>query len=161
MTKINVLYHYCPIKIKKESHNEFGEIAASFNTMAKKLEEYSSSDLERLMMVKKRIETLINNMSEALIGLDETGKILFMNDTALTISNLKKEVVIGNQIQEVAKSNDLIRTLASELILNAKPEPIKLYADQKESYFEKEFIPIKIIPTSEKEEKKYRKCNPA
>ncbi|HRP90716.1 MAG TPA: ATP-binding protein [Edaphocola sp.] len=140
-------------RVHFESHNEFGELAASFNTMAKKLEEYSSSDLERLMMAKKRIETLINNMSEAVIGLDEIGKILFMNDTALSISNLKKEAVIGNQIQEVAKNNDLIRTLASELILNAKPEPIKIYADQKESYFEKEFIPIKIIPTGEKEEK--------
>ncbi len=140
-------------RVHFESHNEFGGLAQSFNTMAQKLQEYNNSDLERLMMAKKRIETLINNMREPVIGLDESGVILFMNDTALTISNLKQEAVIGKQIQEVAKNNDLIRTLASELILNAKPEPIKIYADQKESYFEKEFIPIKIIPTGEKEEK--------
>ena len=140
-------------RVHFESHNEFGELAQSFNTMAKKLEEYSSSDLERLMMAKKRIETLINNMREPVIGLDENGTVLFMNDTALNIANLKKEVVIGSQIQEVAKSNDLIKTLANELHSNTKQEPLKIYADNKESYFEKEFIPIKIIPTGEKEEK--------
>lgn len=36
---------------------------------------------------------------------------------------------------------------------NLKKEPVKIYADNKESYFEKEIIPIKIIPTGEKEEK--------
>ena len=36
---------------------------------------------------------------------------------------------------------------------NSRKEPVKIYADNKESYFEKEIIPIKIVPTGEKEEK--------
>ena len=35
----------------------------------------------------------------------------------------------------------------------SKNAPVKIYADNKESYFDKEIIPIKIIPTGEKEEK--------
>lgn len=145
-------------RVHFESHNEFGELAQSFNTMAQKLQEYSSSDLERLMMAKKRIETLINNMREPVIGIDENQTILFMNDMAMQISNLKQEDILGKSIQEIAKYNDLIRKLITDLLqpnnsIVEKQSQIKIYADNKESYFEKEFIPIKIIPTGEKEEK--------
>lgn len=145
-------------RVHFEEHNEFGDLAQSFNTMAQKLQEYSSSDVERLMMAKKRIETLINNMSEPVIGIDENKTVLFMNDRALQISNLKQEDVLGKNIQEIAKYNDLIRKLITDLLQSSettgeKQTPIKIYADNKESYFEKEIVSIKIIPTGEKEEK--------
>ena len=41
------------------NHNEYGDLAKSFNTMAQKLEEYSSSSLHKLTFEKKRLETLI------------------------------------------------------------------------------------------------------
>ena len=102
-------------RVNFESFNEFGELAKSFNTMAEKLEEYSNSSLARLMMAKQRIETLINNMSEPVIGLDETQIVLFMNDIALKITGLQKEGVIGKSIQDIAKQNDLIKTLVQDL----------------------------------------------
>lgn len=145
-------------RVHFENQGEFGELAQSFNTMAQKLEEYSSTSLSKLMMEKKRIETLINNMSEPVIGLDESHVILFMNDTALKISSLKKEDVVGKPIFEIAKYNDLIKTLWKDLEdkdnldPNSKLVPVKIYANNKESYFEKEIIPINIIPTGEKTE---------
>jgi len=146
-------------RVHFEKHNEFGELASSFNTMAEKLEEYKAGNLEKLMMEKKRIETLINNMNDPVIGLDENNLILFMNDTALKATGLKKEDVLNKSIQNIAEKNDLIRSLLKEF--NApqkvdkelKQEPFKIFADNKESYFNKQIIPIKIIPTGEKEEK--------
>lgn len=143
-------------RVHFESHSEFGELARSFNTMAQKLEEYSNSSLAKLMMEKQRIETLINNMSEPVIGLDEANILLFMNDIALKIAGLQKDNVIGKSILDIAKQNDLVKTLAQDLVTNdnnTKILPIKIYANDKESYFEKEIIPIKITPTGEKEEK--------
>jgi len=142
-----------------EKHNEFGDLAAAFNTMAQKLEEYKTSNIEKLMMEKKRIETLINNINDPVIGLDEKKRILFMNDVALKISSLNAEDTIGKMIQDVAVNNDLIRSLIQDLFPVAgekerpKQEQIKIYADDKESYFEKQIIPINIIPTGEQEEK--------
>lgn len=138
--------------------DEFGELAASFNTMAEKLEEYQASSVQKLLIEKKRIETLINNMNDPVIGLDENMKILFMNHMALKISGLKSEQVIGKSVEALALRNDLIRSLVQETYENNRQKettklPVKIYADNKESYFAKEIIPIKIIPTGEQIEK--------
>lgn len=144
-------------RVHFEQHNEFGELASAFNTMAQKLKEYSNSNLAKLMMEKKRIETLINNMSEPVIGLDDEQAVLFMNDVALKITGLRKEDVVGKPILDIARENDLIKALVQDLSGNnpdkMKSRPVKIYADNKESYFEREIIPIKIIPTGEKQEK--------
>lgn len=146
-------------RVHFEGHNEFGDLAKSFNTMAQKLEEYRAGNIEKLLMEKKRTETLINNMREPVIGLDQMNKVLFMNNNALKITGLKSEDVINKPVQEIAAHNDLVRTLTKDLFINDdnsiihKIEPIKIYADNKESYFEKELIPIKIIPTGEEHEK--------
>jgi two-component system, NtrC family, sensor histidine kinase KinB len=143
-------------RVHFEKHNEFGDLANAFNTMAEKLEEYNSSNVSKLMMEKKRIETLINNMHDPVIGLDELKRIIFINNTALKIAGLKSEEAIGKPVQEIAMTNDLIRSLVQSLFgkpSSEKTEPVKIYADNKESYFEKEIIPINIIPTGEKEEK--------
>ncbi|MCO5231797.1 MAG: ATP-binding protein [Chitinophagales bacterium] len=139
-------------RVHFESHNEFGELAHSFNVMAEKLEEYKVSNLAKLMMEKERIETLINNMHHPIIMLDENKNIIFINDEALKVSGLKLDEVKGKQAQEVAVYNDLIRSLIKDLILpsNSKPiQPINIFADNKESFFEKEIIPISIVPTAE------------
>ncbi|WP_312312869.1 HAMP domain-containing sensor histidine kinase [Empedobacter brevis] len=140
-------------RVHFESHNEFGELAKSFNTMAQKLEEYSESKLDKILKGKKRIETLIDNLHDPVIGIDENKKVLFANEKALTISGLRKEEFIEKRIQDIAVTNDLIRTIIKNLFLpkdeNTKSEQLKIYADGKESYFEKEVVDINIIPTGE------------
>ena len=124
--------------------------------MAQKLEEYSESKLDKIIQGKKRIETLINNMHDPVIGIDENKNILFINDEALVITGLKEAEVLGKQIQEVAVYNDLVRTLTKDLLLPEKQRTekvIKIFADNKESYFEKEFVDIQIIPTGEENPK--------
>lgn len=144
-------------RIRLSQKDEFGTLADAFNKMAEKLQEYDSSSLAKLLMEKKRIETLINNMHDPVIGLDENKKILFANNEALKITGLKEEDITGKPVQDVAVANDLVRSLIKEMIVigtdvtSQKKEPLKIYADNKESYFEKEIVPISITPTGEKE----------
>ena len=138
-----------------ESRSEFGELAKFFNTMAEKLQEYSESKLDKIIRGKKRIETLIDNMHDPVIGIDENKKVLFVNDEALKITGLRQENFVGKLIQDVAVNNDLVRDLIKQMIhpenIGSDKEPMKIYADGKESYFEKEIIDINVIPTGEKE----------
>jgi len=137
------------------SHNEFGELAESFNKMAQKLDGYNHSNLSKLMMEKKRIETLINNMHDPVIGLDEQMKIIFINHEALKITGIQPQASLGRSVKELAKQNDLIRTLIQDLPAGEsatsfiETKPIKIYADGKESYFNREIISIDQVPAGE------------
>lgn len=132
-------------------HNEFGDLARSFNVMAEKLQEYNNSNLYSLSFEKKRLETLINKMHDPIIGLDTSNSILFVNDEALTIFGLKQSDVVGKNVADLAVNNDLIRMLITSET-NEKILPIKIFADDRESYFEKEVVDITITPTGEEKE---------
>lgn len=139
--------------------DEFGQLASSFNTMAEKLEEYDNSNLSQILMEKKRTEALINNMHEPVIGLDENKHILFANQEAVKITGMLMSDMLGRSAVDLAVHNDLIRVLIQEkqesngLTTQASTPSLKIYADDKESYFEKEIVDITIIPTGERQKK--------
>jgi len=139
-------------RIHYEKRNEFGELANSFNTMAEKLEEYAESKLDKILKGKKRIDTLINKMHDPVIGIDEQKIVLFANEEALKIIGLQSDQLIGKQIQDVAVTNDLVRDFIKDLFQEEKKREsalLKIYANGKESYFEKEIVDIDIVPTGE------------
>ncbi|KQT26007.1 PAS domain-containing sensor histidine kinase [Chryseobacterium sp. Leaf405] len=139
-------------RVHFKGSEEFNDLANSFNIMAEKLQEYESSTLSEQLMDKKRIETLVNNMHDAVIGLDENHFIYMINDEALKITNLNKDEIIGKTAHEVAVNNDLVRELLKN-IDHPVQEPIKIVSDHKENYFEQDIIPINIVKTGEKEKK--------
>lgn len=141
-------------RVHFQEHNEFGDLAESFNTMATKLQEYQESNINKLLIEKKRTETLINNMQEPVIELDAEQRLLSMNDKALQVMGLKLNDIKGKRAQDIALTNDLFRHLIQDLysFKDEKKSPIKIFNNGKESYFEKELIPIKIVPTGEREE---------
>lgn len=142
-------------RVHFESHGEFGELAKSFNAMAQKLEEYNNSNLAKLMMEKKRVETLIDKMHDPVIGLDEKMRIIFSNEEANQILGLTDSELIGFHSRDLALKNDLLRELIKDINVTEKniisTKPIKIFANGKESYFEKDIQHIAIIPTGEKQ----------
>ncbi|MGE5383373.1 MAG: ATP-binding protein [Omnitrophica WOR_2 bacterium] len=126
---------------------EFKELVLSFNSMARELDEYTKSNLARLMMAIKRMEALIEKMNEPVIGLDESGVIIFANNSARNITGLEKDQLIGKNATDLALTNDLIRTLMRDIYNpneGSKNEPLKIYANGKESYFEIEVLNITL-----------------
>lgn len=101
-------------------YEEFAAVANSFNRMAERLTEYRKSTLADIIQGKKYIEAIVNSITEPIIGLDGNRKILFANDVALTILNLKRENVIGKSAAELALKNDLLRRLVRELVQPTK-----------------------------------------
>lgn len=136
-------------RLEFPGNREFESVAESFNDMAAKLDEYRRSSLDDLMAAKKRIEAIVDTLHEPIVGLDPDRRILFMNREALSVLNLPEEVV-GRNATEVALSNDLLRRLIRGLYGEKQQgdgqEPLKIYADNKESYFQVENTPLYITP---------------
>ncbi len=126
-------------RISLKKGDEFSELAESFNLMAERLDDFENSNLAKILFEKKRIETIINNMSDPIVGLDEQHNILFVNTSALRIFELSENELIGKPAAEAAKKNDLLHTL-----LNSNPTllPLKIYDNNKECYFTKEIWQI-------------------
>ena len=120
--------------------------------MAQKLEEYDNSNMAELLFEKKRIDAIINNMKDPVIGLDEKKKILFVNIAGLNVIGLNEKELVGKYAPDVAATNDLMRTLIKEIMSGEEqPEPVtlKIFADNKESFFTKDIYNVTLVPTGE------------
>lgn len=133
-------------------HNELGELAVSFNTMASKLEEYNISNLAKLLTEKKITETLINNIHYPIIGFDTTKKINLVNDEFIKVSGLSHATLVGANILEIASENDLISQIivdgSSNKAISSNEYPntrIHLEMHGKDIYFEKEIQEISLV----------------
>lgn len=130
-----------------ENEDEFTELADSFNGMVVKLNEWENSNLSKIKSEKSRIEAIIAQMQDAIIGLNEKGEVLFLNHLAAKLMSLDEDKVIGQNVAELMLKNELLKRII-------KPETndntLKIYADDKESYFLLENREI-IIPNYEEQ----------
>ena len=140
---LEIANHNYEKRLDMSGHEEFRQVADSFNSMAERLTEYRASTLNDILSAKKFLEAVVNSIHEPIIGLNCEHEILFINKEALTVLNLKREDVIRHSAEELSLKNDLLRRLVRELITpGEKKEPLKIYADNKESYFQASYITI-------------------
>lgn len=133
-------------RIHIDNKDEFGTLANAFNDMAGRLEYFESSNLNKLMFEKSRAESVINSLKDASIGIDKNNIVLFANQQALQFLGLKSEELVGKQVSEIAKKNDLFRFL----IENETAAPFKIVVDNRENYFTKEVIEIEQAESKNK-----------
>jgi len=124
-------------QIDFRSDDEFGELGQAFNTMTKKLDEFENSNLASILFEKKRIETIINSMHDAILGLDEKLIIIFANEVACTLIGMTAGQLNGRYAPDVALENDLLRNL----LVNDQPR-LKIFADNRESFYSRESLSV-------------------
>lgn len=149
---LEIAGHNYEKRLDMSDNEEFREVADSFNRMAERLTEYRASTLSDILSAKKFIEAIVNSIDDPVIGLNMEREILFINEEALNVLNMKRENVIRKSAEELALKNDLLRRLIRELVTpGEQKEPLKIYADNKESYFKASYVPI-INTEAEKDE---------
>ena len=98
-------------RIHIKNKDEFGQMADAFNSMAERLEYFESSNLNKLMFEKSRAESVINSLKDASIGLDKKDIVLFANEQALQLLNIRNEDIVGKKADDISKRNDLFKFL--------------------------------------------------
>jgi NtrC-family two-component system sensor histidine kinase KinB len=122
-------------RLEFNGSDEFAELAVSFNAMAHELNKWENSNLSKIQSEKLRIEAIIEQMQDAIIGLNERKEILFFNKVAGELLNLNGETVIGQNAEVLMKKNDLLNRILQD---KQTEKAMKIYADNKESYFQLE-----------------------
>ncbi|WP_431200057.1 ATP-binding protein [Mucilaginibacter sp. P19] len=130
----NKNYHQ---QIHFESDDEFGELGQAFNNMTRKLDEFENSNLASILFEKKRIETIINSMHDAIIGLDEKGVIIFANQVACNLIGMKADQLNGKYAPDIAIENDLMR----KLLVNDQAK-LRIFADEREGFYSRESLSV-------------------
>jgi signal transduction histidine kinase len=126
-------------RIYLKQKDELGDLAIAFNSMAEKLDLYEHSNLAKMQFEKSRIETIINQMRDGIIGLDAKKNILFLNVVAQKLMGLKESDIVGKYAPDVALKNDLMRKL---LQTDGDKKDLKIYLDDKEGFFNKDILDV-------------------
>jgi nitrate/nitrite-specific signal transduction histidine kinase len=121
--------------------DEFGEVATAFNEMAECLKGREHDNLSEIFAEKIRIETIIEQVHDAIIILNEKQEILFINTAAQNLLNLHEHKLTGKLAQQFASGNSLFKSiLGTERPISS----LKIEHDSKESVFQLESTEISI-----------------
>lgn len=128
-------------RLNFDEKSEFGKVAQSFNNMAEQLATFRSSSIAKIMATKRYLEIIINSIEEPIIGLDSQKTVLFANNAATNILNISPEKMINNSALDLSLTNDLLRRLIRGMEnADKKEEPLKIYSDNKENYFQVRYV---------------------
>ncbi|MFH5831032.1 ATP-binding protein [Halalkalibaculum sp. DA384] len=123
--------------------DEYEDLAEAFNQMARKLQEYENSNIDRIMSEKKRVETIINHMGDAVIGLDADNDILFANNKAIELIGYPKKEIVGEYAPDLASRSELFHEIMKSLSGDHEEEVNYLkIGNQNEHYFSIDVVPV-------------------
>lgn len=142
------------LKLQVKSNDEFGQLAGSFNFMAAKLEEYENSSLARLLLEKRRLDEIIDQMHEGILGLNEKKEIIFANKRILKLIGWSREALLGKYAPDIAVHNSLVQDLIADLLIDPRIleedqfKLVKIFEDEKEKMFSKHVVDILNNPSN-------------
>ncbi len=77
---------------------ELGELIASFNFMAERLEKYEEQNIEELTAEKAKLETLVATIADGAVLIDTNMRIILVNPTARRLFGWENQDVIGENV---------------------------------------------------------------
>jgi len=98
-------------KIKIRRKDEFGVLSSTLNQMAQSL----LKTQKELLSSKEYIESIIENISDALVVVDADKKITMVNAATLNLLGYKKEEIIGASLEKITTQNILDEETMEEL----------------------------------------------
>src|SRR5690606_16791590 len=87
-------------KLDIDSNDEIGKLAKTFNYMSTKLK----GTLAEITSEKKKIETIMKNMTDGVVAFDNNGAVVHINDTA---KNILGNVVLDLDLNSFLKIFDI------------------------------------------------------
>nr|WP_295974981.1 cell wall metabolism sensor histidine kinase WalK [uncultured Bacillus sp.] len=81
-------------KVKIYGHDEIGQLAATFNTLTKKLQEAQATTESE----KRKLSSVLSSMTDGVIATDRRGRVILINEPALQMLDVSRETVVSTSI---------------------------------------------------------------
>ncbi len=89
------------------SQDEIGELAREFNNMTKRLQQFEQSTLGKLMSEKNRFITIVKSISDPLIVMDASYKIVLLNNASELFFGISEEKAVCRHFLEAVRNGEL------------------------------------------------------
>lgn len=139
---LEISNHNYEKRLDMDEKSEFGKVALSFNSMAQELAQFQQSNMAQIISAKQYLEIVINSIDDPIIGLDDQKQVLFANNSAASILNIPAAKMVKKSALDLSLSNDLLRRLVKGLNQDMSDEPLKIYSNNKESFFEVHYLSL-------------------
>lgn len=112
-------------KVKINAKDELGQLAESFNQLAERIEETQ----EAMEAERNRLDSVLTHMTDGVVATDRRGKVITINEMALSLLSLKQEDAIGQsiltlfQLDEEYSLRSLLENTKEMLIERPSPVP--------------------------------------
>ena len=84
-------------KVRVYGTDEIGQLAITFNHLTNRLQEaQSTTEAER-----RKLDSVLTNMTDGVIATDRKGRIILINDPALELLHISRDVTLGRPIASV------------------------------------------------------------
>ena len=114
-------------KVKIYGHDEIGQLAVTFNSLTKKLQEaQSSTEGER-----KKLSSVLSYMTDGVIATDRRGRVILINEPATVMLDVSRETVLSTSIVSLL---DLEEEYTFDDLITEKDSVILDYSTHSDPY---------------------------
>jgi len=135
-------------RINLPLRGELGELIASFNRMAEKLENYEEQNIEELTSGKAKLETLVSTIADGAMLIDPEMQIILANPTARNIFGWDEDVIGDNVLHRLPSEITVKLTKPLFQMIEKKVESEDRASTEDESHVEPE-IENHHLPTKD------------
>lgn len=128
MAQGNYQHHF-----KEDTPGEIGDLGKAVNILNERLTNYEASNLAEISAQKRRIESLIKNLNDGLLLLNENKEIILVNTAACEILDIEEEKLIGKNAVDLSVRSNVIREVL-QTIKNSENDPDFVKVDEQKNF---------------------------
>ncbi|HLQ40692.1 MAG TPA: cell wall metabolism sensor histidine kinase WalK [Tetragenococcus sp.] len=84
-------------KVEVKGNDELSQLAETFNELGDRIEETQ----EAMESERNRLNSVLSHMTDGVVATDRRGRVMTINEMALSLLNVKKEAAVGQSILEL------------------------------------------------------------
>jgi PAS domain S-box-containing protein len=97
------------LKLDINTNDEVGELSREFNKMTERLRKFEELNIEKILSEKKKSETIVESISDAIIVCDSDLNIQLMNHSAEQLLNVNEHEVLGKPLDQSVSDERVLK----------------------------------------------------